>query len=78
MQPRQETFVAQGVGKEQDVDLVPFYRLHRRLYSAYWDVFTPSQWEDRKAAIAAERERLRKARSGHCSLRSTRRNAGGA
>jgi DUF1680 family protein len=53
-------FRSDGVGQEQDVDLVPFYRLHRRLYSAYWDVFSPSQWEYRKAAIAAERERLEK------------------
>jgi hypothetical protein len=53
-------FRSEGVGQEQDVDLVPFYRLHRRLYSAYWDVFTPSQWDERKAAIAAERERLQK------------------
>jgi hypothetical protein len=53
-------FRSEGVGQERDVDLVPFYRLHRRLYSGYWDVFTPSQWEERKAAIATERERLEK------------------
>jgi len=53
-------FRTAGVGRERDVDLVPFYRLHRRLYSGYWAIFTPSQWEERKAAIAAERERLEK------------------
>jgi hypothetical protein len=42
------------------VELVPFYRLHRRLYAAYWDVFTPAEWEQRAAEIAAARERIRK------------------
>jgi DUF1680 family protein len=53
-------FRSHGVGREQDVDLVPFYRLHRRTYAAYWDVFTPSQWEQRKAEMAAERDRQQK------------------
>jgi hypothetical protein len=52
-------FATDGVGREQDVDLVPFYRLHHRTYGAYWDLFTPDQWEERAAEIAAERERVR-------------------
>jgi DUF1680 family protein len=43
----------------QDVDLIPFYRLHRRSYAVYWDLFTPDEWEERKAEYAAEAERLR-------------------
>ena len=27
-----------------DVDLVPFYREHRRLYMGYFDVYTPADW----------------------------------
>jgi hypothetical protein len=42
------------------VDLVPFYRLHRRTYSVYFDLLTPAEWEGRAADYAAERERLRK------------------
>lgn len=53
-------FRSEGVGRETDVELVPFYRLHRRMYSAYWDVFTPAEWDKRSEQIAAERERLRK------------------
>ena len=34
--------------------------MHRRIYGAYWDLFTESQWESRAAEIAAEAERLRK------------------
>jgi DUF1680 family protein len=54
------SFRTSGVGRDRDVNLTPFYRLHRRLYAAYWDLFTPSQWEEREQEIAAERERLRK------------------
>jgi DUF1680 family protein len=53
-------FRTDGVGKEQDVDFVPFYRLHRRTYAVYWDLFTPASWETRAAEIAAEREHQRK------------------
>jgi hypothetical protein len=41
------------------VDLVPFYRLHRRTYSTYWDVFNSEQWQLQQAEYAAEAERLR-------------------
>jgi DUF1680 family protein len=53
-------FRTDGVGRDRDVELTPFYRLHRRQYAAYWDLFTPSQWAEREAEIAAERERVRK------------------
>jgi DUF1680 family protein len=45
---------------EVNVDLVPFYRLHRRTYAAYWDRFTPSEWTERSAELGATRERQRK------------------
>ncbi|MBI1875067.1 MAG: glycoside hydrolase family 127 protein [Acidobacteria bacterium] len=54
------TFRSDGVGHDRDVEFVPFYRLHRRTYSAYWDVFTPAEHEARVAEVAAERERQRK------------------
>src|SRR5688572_32918721 len=54
------TFRTNGVGRERDVDLVPFYRLHRRIYSVYLDLFTPAEWEKKAAEISAERERQRK------------------
>lgn len=60
-------FHTDGVGREpdaegrvRDVELVPFYRLHRRTYSTYWDLFTPAEWEEQRAAYAAEAERLRR------------------
>jgi len=47
-------------GRARDVDLVPFYRLHRRIYAAYWDIFNEAEWEEQRAMYAAEEERLRK------------------
>ncbi len=60
-------FRTAGVGREpnadarvRDVDFVPFYRLHRRTYGVYWDLFTPAEWDAKKAEYVAEAERLRK------------------
>jgi DUF1680 family protein/cyclophilin family peptidyl-prolyl cis-trans isomerase len=52
-------FRTDGVGKERDVDFVPFYRLHRRTYAVYWDLFTPAEWTQHAAQLAAEREQQR-------------------
>lgn len=53
-------FRTSGVGREADVDLVPFYRLHRRTYSVYFDLFTPAEWEKKAAVLLAEQKRQRK------------------
>ncbi len=47
------TFRTDGVGRERDVELVPFYRLHHRTYAIYWDLYTPEGW---KAKAARERK----------------------
>ncbi|MGH9314915.1 MAG: beta-L-arabinofuranosidase domain-containing protein [Vicinamibacterales bacterium] len=57
------TFRSDGVGRSRDVELVPFYRLHRRTYAAYWDLLTPAEYEQKTAEIAAERERQQKLES---------------
>src|SRR5215813_12307605 len=46
--------------KVSELDLVPFYRLHRRAYAIYFDVYNPAGWKQKLADVAAERERLRK------------------
>jgi DUF1680 family protein len=53
-------FRSEGVGKDREVDFVPFYQLHRRTYGTYWDLFTPQEWEKHAAEIAAQREKQRK------------------
>ena len=52
--------IPDAVDRPRDVELVPFYRLHRRTYATYWELFTPTEWEQEKAAYAAEQERQRK------------------
>lgn len=63
-------FCTVGVGRVpedpqlvSDVELVPFYRLHRRAYAVYWDLFTQPEWEQRVADYAAEREQQRRIES---------------
>ncbi len=53
-------FRTDGVGRDRDVDFTPFYKLHRRTYAIYWDLFTPAEWDSRAAEIAAAREKQRK------------------
>jgi hypothetical protein len=51
-------FRTTGVGA--DVVLAPFYRMHRRIYTGYWDVLTPAENVERLREIEAERERVRR------------------
>ena len=53
-------FRTAGVGRDRDVELVPFYRLHHRAYGVYWNLFTPEEWEQKAARQIAAQERLRK------------------
>jgi hypothetical protein len=43
-----------------DQELIPFYQLHRRRYSTYWDLYTPQEWEAKKVAYADEIEAMRR------------------
>ena len=36
-------------GKEREVELLPFYQLHRKRYAAYWDLHTPESWSAKSA-----------------------------
>ena len=42
-----------------DVEFSPFYSMHRRSYTAYWDLLSADDVKARAAEIAAERERMR-------------------
>lgn len=54
------TFRTVDVGRPNDVRLSPFYRLHNKHYSVYWDLFTTQQWVAREADYKAELERVRR------------------
>jgi len=58
-------FRTRGVGRSTDgrtkeVDFVPFYRLHRRTYSVYWDLYTNDSWTRKIEELNAERTRQQK------------------
>src|SRR5436309_2507856 len=59
-EPAPDSFDQSARGQLNDVAFQPFFRLHRRTYSTYWDLFTPTEWDQQKGAYAAEAERLRK------------------
>ncbi len=52
--------IPDATDRPSEVDFVPFYRLHRRTYAVYWDLFTQSEWQQEKAEYAAEQQRQRK------------------
>lgn len=48
------TFRTHGVGRPEDVTLIPFYALHRQRYSVYWKLITEADWKTMAPAFAAE------------------------
>ena len=58
-------FRSVGVGQKTDgqtseVEFVPFYRLHRRTYAIYWDLYDANSWAKKLAEIAAEKAKQQK------------------
>ena len=47
-------------GEEKEMEFVPFYRLHRRMYSLYWDLYTTDGWNKKFEEFAAEQATRRK------------------
>jgi len=47
-------------GQASEVEFVPFYRLHRRTYSIYWDLDTNESWTKKIEELKAERARQAK------------------
>ncbi len=47
------TFRTHGIGRPDDVTLIPFYRLHRERYSVYWKQMSETGWQAHQAGLAA-------------------------
>lgn len=47
-------------GQTKDVEFVPFYRLHRRTYAVYWDLYSPEGFTRKTEELAAEKAKLQK------------------
>ncbi len=46
-----------GADIKMEANLMPFFRLHRRAYAVYFDIFSESGWKEKKAEYVAEQER---------------------
>jgi DUF1680 family protein len=53
-------FAMDGGKTAGDVELAPFYKLHRRWYVGYWDLDTRPEYDRRVAAVVAEKARQQK------------------
>lgn len=51
-------FRMHDVGRPRNVGLKPFYRIHDRRYTVYWDMYTEETWEERQRELKAEKERI--------------------
>lgn len=47
------TFMMSDVGRPRDVRIIPFYDIHDRRYTVYWDIFTREEWNN-KAEMSNE------------------------
>ena len=47
------TFRTAGLAQPSEVTLLPYYQMHHQRYNVYWDVLTPEQWQQQRAALAA-------------------------
>ena len=50
-------FQTSGIGKPQDVRLIPFYKASDMRYTVYWKVLTPDEWDKDKSDRAAHESR---------------------
>ena len=48
------------IGTEKELDFVPFYRLHNRTYSAYFDLYSQEEWDEKAVQIAQAQEKQRR------------------
>lgn len=42
------TFKLSNVGQPRDVTLYPFYNMHDKRYTIFWDIFTLQEWNEKK------------------------------
>ncbi|MEA1886424.1 MAG: glycoside hydrolase family 127 protein [Bacteroidota bacterium] len=52
-------FMMDGVGQPRDVKLIPFYDMHNRRYTVYWDIFTMEEWEKKKEDYRLRTEKMK-------------------
>ncbi len=50
-------FRTRSAGQPREIELKPFFRMHERRYSVYWDLFTANQWRAKQVEYQAALER---------------------
>ncbi|MCD9021131.1 glycoside hydrolase family 127 protein [Cohnella silvisoli] len=53
------TFRTVNAGYPRNVELYPFYRMHDKMYTVYWDLFTEETWEKAENEYVIARENIR-------------------
>jgi len=53
------TFNTKHAGYPRNVELYPFYRMHNKMYTVYWDLFTAESWEKAEKEYVIARENMR-------------------
>jgi uncharacterized protein len=56
---KRNTFRTVDTGYPRDVELYPFYRMHHKMYSVYWDMFTEEKWAEAENDYHKAREKIR-------------------
>ena len=57
---RVNTFKSTDVGKPHDVLFRPFYKIYKRRYSVYFDLYNQEKWKEHLAAVKAKQEQKKK------------------
>ncbi len=55
-----------NVGYLKDVQLYPFYKMHDKMYSVYWDVFSDEEWKEVEEEYRKARKRMKIL--GNCTI----------
>jgi DUF1680 family protein len=50
-------FRTDNIGRPRQIELKPFYKMHDKRYSIYWDLFTEDLWEKKQEEYRAELEK---------------------
>ena len=52
-------FKTVGVGRPNDVSLIPFHEAHHQRFTVYWDLFTEKDWQKQQAEYEAAQRKLK-------------------
>lgn len=51
-------FMLEKAGQPRDVELYPFYNMHEKHYTMYWDVFSNAEWKAKETQYENEKKQL--------------------